>query len=163
MNIVEYRGFQGCVDWSDGRLLIQVLHIDDTLIAECLGASAVQATFEELVDDYLETCAAIGKDPSKPFKGVFNVRVEPEVHRQAVMAATKCTQTLNAWVASAIAEKLEGDRRTVPEVTLAESIEKLLGAFEYLAGADAWSQTPISGAFQLTVAQRRATARWKAH
>jgi predicted HicB family RNase H-like nuclease len=37
--------------------VLQILHIDDLIVAECDSASKVEQTFQELVDDYLETCA----------------------------------------------------------------------------------------------------------
>lgn len=111
MNVVEYKGFQGSVDWEDNRLVIQVLHVDDFLTTECTDAKLVQVAFQDLVDDYLETCAELGKKPNKPFKGSFNVRVDPSVHRRAAMSAASNGQSLNAWIAEAIQEKLEsGDK-----------------------------------------------------
>ncbi|MEW6112478.1 MAG: toxin-antitoxin system HicB family antitoxin [Thermodesulfobacteriota bacterium] len=40
-----------------------------------------------------------------PFKGTFNVRVSPEIHRKAAMLAGG--RSLNAFVAEALAEKIE--------------------------------------------------------
>jgi predicted HicB family RNase H-like nuclease len=69
-------------------------------------ASEAQATFEVLVDDYIETCRAVGKAPAKPFRGTFNVRIGPELHRQAALAAADAGETLNAWVIGAAQERL---------------------------------------------------------
>lgn len=61
---VHHKGYQGAVDVEDGHLVIQILHIDDFITATCDRASEAQAVFEELVDDYLETCAGLGRDPN---------------------------------------------------------------------------------------------------
>lgn len=106
MSIIKYKDFQGSVDYEDGRLVIQILHIDDFVTTECGSAEDVEAAFKELVDDYLETCAAVGKEPSKPFKGSFNVRVDPHLHKKAAMAAAIAGSSLNAWVESAMRERL---------------------------------------------------------
>jgi hypothetical protein len=58
--------------------------------------------FEEAVDDYIETCAQIGKEPQKPFKGLFNVRIKPELHRVAVKKATYEGTSLNDVVSKAL-------------------------------------------------------------
>jgi predicted HicB family RNase H-like nuclease len=109
------------VSFDDGALTIQVLHIDDTLITECDAASKAQATFEELVDSYLETCALVGKEPAKTFKGSFNVRLSPSLHRAVGMAATAASQTLNAWVADALEEKLGREALRPPQTSAAAS------------------------------------------
>ncbi|ORE87952.1 type II toxin-antitoxin system HicB family antitoxin [Aurantimonas sp. 22II-16-19i] len=114
--MLNHRGYQGAVSFADGRLIIRILHIEDTVTDECDSASKAQAHFEGLVDDYLDTCKALGKEPSRPFKGSFNVRVSPSLHRRAAMAAADRGQSLNAWVEQAIENDLatchEGDETT---------------------------------------------------
>lgn len=107
MKVLTYKDFQGSVEYEDGRLVIQVLHIDDTVVDEVVDASAAQQAFEDLVEDYLETCRAVGKEPCRPFKGSFNVRLAPDLHKAAAMAAAARGVSLNQWVASAIARALE--------------------------------------------------------
>ena len=51
---------------------------------------------------------AKGKQPNKPFKGSFNVRVGPNLHRAAVIAAGE--KKLNQFVCEAIEEKLEREQ-----------------------------------------------------
>ena len=109
MNALRYKDYQGAVTFEDGRLIVQLLHIDDFVTAECDKASEAQAVFEELVEDYLETCSAIGKEPSKPFKGSFNVRVSPALHKHAAIAAVDEGESLNTWVMRAMEQRLERD------------------------------------------------------
>lgn len=107
MSTVKYKGFQGSVEYDSGSLFIRVLHVSDTLIAECDSLASVESEFEALIDEYLQDCAELGRVPDRPFKGSFNVRVEPELHRGAAMAAADESLSLNSWVAAAIKEKLE--------------------------------------------------------
>jgi predicted HicB family RNase H-like nuclease len=58
MTVLKYKDFQGSVSFEDGTLVLQILNIDDLIVSECDSASKVEQTFQELVDDYLETCAA---------------------------------------------------------------------------------------------------------
>ena len=109
MSVLEYKGYQASVTWEDDSIFVRVLHVDDLLLAECDDAKEVVKTFHDLVDDYLETCEELGREPKKPFKGTFNVRISPALHRAAVMAATKSDISLNAWVAEAIEEKISRD------------------------------------------------------
>lgn len=51
---------------------------------------------------YLEMCAEKGIEPFRSFSGRFNVRLDPEIHEAAVVAAAAEDRSLNEWVASAI-------------------------------------------------------------
>lgn len=95
------------MSFDDGALIVRILHIDDSVSTECDSAAQAQTVFEDLVEDYLETCAAVGKEPNKPFRGSFNVRVGPDLHKRISMAATARGDSLNAWIISALEEKLE--------------------------------------------------------
>lgn len=50
--------------------------------------------------------AQCGKKPEKEFRGVFNVRIKPEMHRCAALEAAKEGVTMNQFVSEAIQEKL---------------------------------------------------------
>src|SRR5437762_1854181 len=105
-----YKGFQGAVEYDDGSLLVRLLHIEDAISATCQNAKEVLSTFHELVDDYIATCAELGDPPNKSFRGSFNIRIQPQLHRQAAMAAVATGVSLNTWVESAIEERLLRDR-----------------------------------------------------
>ena len=64
--------------------------------------SLVEKEFHAAVDDYLEFCKEIGKEPDKEYKGTFNVRISPELHKKLVIVAMKNGDTLNATVEKAI-------------------------------------------------------------
>jgi predicted HicB family RNase H-like nuclease len=102
-----YKGFQASIEYDEGVLFIRILHISDTISAICQKASEVLPTFRDLVDDYIQTCVELGENPDRPFKGSFNVRVNPGLHRNAAMAAAACQVTMNSWIADAIRDKIE--------------------------------------------------------
>lgn len=116
MTVLAHKNFQGSVKFEGGRLLIQILHIDDFITTECDSASEVVTAFKELVDDYIETCKAINKDPCKPFKGSLNIRIAPELHRRAAMAAALKEESLNSWIGQAIEDRLDEDSDRVQVV-----------------------------------------------
>jgi predicted HicB family RNase H-like nuclease len=66
----------------------------------------LKKAFHEAVDDYLETCKEMGREPQKPFKGSFNVRIPSELHRKAVERATRMGVSLNQLVQKALEEKV---------------------------------------------------------
>ena len=58
---------------------------------------ALREAFHEAVEDYVETCAKIGKEPQKTYSGQVMFRVDPEVHRRAALAAELSGKSLNQW------------------------------------------------------------------
>jgi len=54
------------------------------------------------VDEYLNVCIELGKEPEKSYKGTFNVRIDPALHRQLVVYSSSHGKSLNAVVAEAI-------------------------------------------------------------
>jgi predicted HicB family RNase H-like nuclease len=58
---------------------------------------------------FLEACAEDGVDPRKHFSGKFSLRVNPELHEAAAIAAAAHGQSLNQWAAEALrqAAKIE--------------------------------------------------------
>lgn len=62
------------------------------------------AAFRDAVDDYVETCRAVGKQPEKPYSGKIMFRFSPEVHARAALKAELEGKNLNQWAEVVIAE-----------------------------------------------------------
>ena len=62
----------------------------------------LRAAFHEAVEDYIETCARIGKEPQKSHSGQVMFRVSPEIHRKAALAAELAGKSLNQWAEEAL-------------------------------------------------------------
>lgn len=105
MDILEYQGFHGTaeLDMSRGVCRGKILFIPDLVTYQSAAPAELQAEFEAAVEDYLETCEELGREPCRPASGTFNVRVSPEVHRQAQIRAHLEDTSLNDIVARALA------------------------------------------------------------
>lgn len=103
-NILKYKGFIGSVKYSaeDKVLHGKIEGINDLISYEGHSVDALEQSFQEAVEDYVYLCEQAGKEPLKSFKGSFNVRINPELHRQAYMQATSRQQSLNDFVQKAI-------------------------------------------------------------
>ncbi|MHC2574004.1 type II toxin-antitoxin system HicB family antitoxin [Rhizobium leguminosarum] len=135
MSTIKYKDYQALVEYDDGAFFVKVLHIDDLLVAQFHVASEAENVLRELVDNYLAQCEAKGRQPNRPFKGSFNVRIPPELHRRAAMAAADDGLSLNSWTNLAISEKLECTR-------LSDRIHGVLTAKEVVASV--WGKVQIS-------------------
>lgn len=58
------------------------------------------------MNEYLAFCADEGKTPDQPFKGSFNIRVGPDLHKRAALFAEQHNQKLNTVVSRALEEFL---------------------------------------------------------
>ena len=107
--MLSYKGYHATVTYrpDDHLLFGRVLDLGDTVVFEAETAAEVEGAFQGAVDDYLAFCAEIGKDPDRPFSGRFNVRLTPDLHRAAAIAAEAEAESLNHFVRTAIAHEVE--------------------------------------------------------
>ena len=107
-NTMEYKGYVGSVEFSEEDALFygKVLGIRALISYEGTNAAELVADFHGAVDDYLELCAQSGTEPEKAYKGSFNVRISPELHKQAVIAAMSRNMSLNSFVETSIQQAL---------------------------------------------------------
>ena len=56
----------------------------------------------EVIAEYIEDCKADGIQPEKSYKGSFNVRITPDLHRKVSLCAACKGISLNAAVEAAI-------------------------------------------------------------
>ena len=107
-NTMEYKGYVGSVEFSEEDTLVfgKVLGIRALISYEGTNAAELVADFHGAVDDYLELCAQSGTEPEKAYKGSFNVRISPELHKQAVIAAMSHNMSLNSFVETSIQQAL---------------------------------------------------------
>ena len=103
-NTMEYRGYLGSVEFSGEDTLFygKVLGVRALISYEGESARELVENFHGAVDDYLQMCAEEGIEPEKAYKGSFNVRISPELHKAAVVAATAKQMSLNRFVESAV-------------------------------------------------------------
>lgn len=103
-DFIEYGGYQGSVHYNNEDQVFygKVMFIPALLSYEGTDVKSLQDSFKEAVDDYLELCIQTGKAPEKPFKGSFNVRTAPELHRRVALYASEHDKNLNVVVTEAL-------------------------------------------------------------
>lgn len=96
---MTYKGLQASVEFDaeDGLFVGHLAGINDVIGFHADSVAGLTAAFHEAVDDYLETCARLGKPPEKPYSGKMLFRVAPEVHARAALAALRSGKSLNQW------------------------------------------------------------------
>ena len=107
-NTLEYNGYIGSIEYSpDDKVFYGKLEmIDDLITFESDSASELENNFHDAVDEFIATCEALGRTPQKTYKGVFNVRIDPELHRKLYAEAPKAGISLNAFIQKTLASKV---------------------------------------------------------
>ena len=107
-NLLKYKDFYGSVEYSgvDECFFGKIIGINDLITFEGKSVESLKRAFTEAVKDYLELCNEAGKKPQKSYKGSFNIRIPPNLHREAAIIAGKQGVSLNAFVERAIAEEI---------------------------------------------------------
>ena len=103
-NSMEYKGYVGSVEFSeaDCRLFGKVMGIRALISYEGETARELLDDFHEAVDAYLELCDEEGQEPERAYKGSFNVRISPELHKKAALCAIANQISLNNLIENAV-------------------------------------------------------------
>lgn len=104
MNTMSYKGQTARIEFDDrSNILVgQLAGITDIVSFHADTVVGLRLAFEEAVDDYLETCAKLGKAPQKAASGKLMLRVPPDVHGAALTAAQAAGTSLNQWAAKVL-------------------------------------------------------------
>ena len=70
------------------------------------SVNELSESFHNCIENYLDHCAEVGKEPEKEFKGCFNVRLKPEQHKKIALCAASEGITINQFVSRAIDAEL---------------------------------------------------------
>lgn len=107
-NTMEYKGYIGSVEFSEEDAVFygKVMGIRALISYEGTNASELISDFHGAVDAYLAMCEDAHITPEKAYKGSFNVRVSPELHKEAVIYAAAHHITLNSFVEASMRQAL---------------------------------------------------------
>lgn len=118
--MMEYKGYVAEIVFdNEARILHgEVVNTRDVITFQAESVAELEQEFHKSVDVYLQFCKEIGQEPEKPFSGKFVVRLSPDAHRKAYLAARRAGKSLNAWVSDVLDERLPNEgkpkNRSVP-------------------------------------------------
>jgi predicted HicB family RNase H-like nuclease len=104
MEIMKYKGYEGTavVDVENQVCHGKLLFMNDLVTYEAESPKLLFDAFREAVEDYIETCKDLGRSPEKTLKGLFNVRIPPDLHKDAIRKSLQLGITLNETVVRAL-------------------------------------------------------------
>ena len=107
-SLLSYKNYNGTVEYSqeDECLYGKVIGIKSLISYEGSSVQELKHSFETAIDEYLADCKERGVVPEVPYKGSFNVRISPELHRMIALYAIQNGKSLNSVVEEAIGKMI---------------------------------------------------------
>lgn len=101
---LKYKNYIGSVEYSeeDDCLYGKIMGIRGMISYEGNSLQELKKDFEQAVEDYLTMCKKENKQPEIAYKGSFNVRIDPDLHRNIALKAKGQGISLNAFVKAAL-------------------------------------------------------------
>ena len=110
-NVLEYKGYFTRIesDAASCTLRGKIEGIRDLVDFESSSAENIQIEFHNAVDDYLQFCEEVGKTPERSYRGSFNVRIKPQLHKRLYERSLQEDASMNSVVEEAIAAYLKDE------------------------------------------------------
>ncbi|MBN2771361.1 MAG: type II toxin-antitoxin system HicB family antitoxin [Spirochaetes bacterium] len=107
-DILVYKEFIASIHFclEDETFFGKLEGIDDLVTFEGQSVSELKNAFHETVDDYIKLCNSTGKKMFKSYKGSFNIKISPALHKKAVEQALIKGVPLNQLVQEAIEKEV---------------------------------------------------------
>lgn len=108
-NVMKYKGYWAKVQYSekDNCFWGEIEGINDSISFEGTSVEELKKDFEEAIDGYIEHCQRYNKEPQKQYSGSFNIRIAPDLHREASMLSKVKDISLNQFVERAIVKEVK--------------------------------------------------------
>lgn len=106
---IKYKNHLGSVRFSaeDRVFYGKIEGIGDLVTYEGRSVDELITAFQDAVEDYAVLCKKVNKPVEKSYKGSFNVRIDPELHKQASKTSASMGLSLNQLVEEAIRKYIQ--------------------------------------------------------
>lgn len=107
-SMMEYKGYHATIEYdNDDELFIgNVFGIVDSLNFHGTSTEELREMFHQCIDNYLDFCKSVNKNPEKEFKGTFNVRIPTKLHRTIAFNAAEQHITLNQYITDILTQAI---------------------------------------------------------
>ena len=105
-DVLNYKGFIGSVHFSadDNVFFGKLEGINDLVTFEGETVKELTDAFHYVVDEHIKDCEKENIATEKSYKGSFNVRLTPELHRRIAVSAKMRGESINKFVLEALSQ-----------------------------------------------------------
>jgi len=106
--MLNYKGYIGHVEFDEDAEIFygEVINTKDIITFQGKTVKELKQAFIDSIDDYLDFCTSRGEKPEKPFSGKLNLRLTPDIHREAYITAKCEGMSLNTWIVDTVKEAI---------------------------------------------------------
>jgi predicted HicB family RNase H-like nuclease len=103
-DVLKYKDFFATVHYStdDDVFFGKIEGINDLVTFEGSTTEELRNAFKDAVDDYIKLCKDHKRELFKSFKGSFNIRIAPDLHKKISETALSQGLSLNQLVQKAL-------------------------------------------------------------
>lgn len=104
MNTMTHGGYTARIEFDerDNLFVGRILGLRSIISFHGETVAQLRREFAAAVKDYLRDCEQQGVEPEKPASGKLLLRVPPEIHSRALVAAQAKGKSLNQWATEAL-------------------------------------------------------------
>ena len=109
-NIMKYKGYWAEISYNDEDECFcgKIEGLKNDLISfEGETVKELKKDFKDAINNYLETCKELNKEPEKQCKGSLNVRLGVELHNKAKMKSIEQNISINELIKNAVTAYLK--------------------------------------------------------
>ncbi len=110
MNTMSHKGYIARVEFDerDNIFVGRVLGLRTLISFHGETVAELRAAMVAAIEDFLADCKEQGVRPEKPASGKLMLRVPPEVHGAALIAAQSAGKSLNQWATEVLQAAAHG-------------------------------------------------------
>jgi len=107
-DVLNYKGFIGSVHFSadDNVFFGKLEGINDLVTFEGQTVKGLTDAFHTMVDEHIKDCEKENIAAEKSYKGSFNVRLTPELHRRIAVSAKMRGESINKFVSEVLSQSI---------------------------------------------------------
>jgi predicted HicB family RNase H-like nuclease len=128
MNTMTYKGLSARVEFdADDEIFVgKIAGINDVVGFHSDTAHGLKEAFHEAVEDYLDACQKVGKEPERAFSGKLMLRVKPELHQALALAAELSGKSLNQFGEELLGSAVVGITALKPSDSKTDLVRQIL-------------------------------------
>ena len=110
MNTMSHKGYTARIEFDerDNIFVGRVLGLHAMISFHGETVAELRSAFETAIEEFLRDCKEQGVLTEKPASGKLMLRVPPDVHGAALVAAKAAGKSLNQWATEVLEEASHG-------------------------------------------------------
>lgn len=107
-NVMQYKGYLARIDYDEsvGVFAGNVLGMAEKISFHGASVDELRDDFEFAIDHYLSMCREAGIKAQRQASGRVLLRLSPDTHAAALIAAQAAGQSLNDWLTDAVNQRI---------------------------------------------------------